>query len=199
MVVCCPGKGQSLRLFVRLEKPQRGLIHARNWPLGGVIHAVARPRKIELLEVVIMNITRFEPWALINTLHRDLDQIANRHYGLAESDHSVADWIPAVDVVEEKERFVIRADLPGVTAENIDINMENGVLSLSGERKHESADEIEGMKRYERVYGKFFRRFTLPDSADADAISARSANGILEISIPKQAQVQARRITVDAA
>jgi len=77
--------------------------------------------------------------------------------------------------------------------------MENGVLSVSGERHHESTQEAQGMRRVERVSGKFYRRFNLPDTADAEEISANSANGILEVVIPKQPQVQARRITVKSA
>ncbi|MCH8301312.1 MAG: Hsp20/alpha crystallin family protein [Proteobacteria bacterium] len=149
-----------------------------------------------------MNITRFEPWSLINLLHQDLDQIAGRRFGLAGSDHngsSVADWIPAVDIVEEKDRYVLRADVPGVKPEDIDVNMENGILTVSGERHQESTEEAQGMRRVERVSGKFYRRFTLPDTADAEEISAKSANGILEVIIPKQPQILARKITVKAA
>ena len=149
-----------------------------------------------------MHITRFEPWGLINLLHQDLDQIAGRRFGLAGSDHngsSVADWVPAVDIVEEKDRYVLRADVPGVKPEDIEVNMENGILSVSGERHRESTEEAQGMRRVERVSGKFYRRFTLPDTADAEDISAKSANGILEVVIPKQPQILARKITVKAA
>ncbi len=149
-----------------------------------------------------MNISRFEPWSLINLLHQDLDQIAGRRYGLAENSgngSSVADWVPAVDIVEQNDRYVLRADVPGVKPEDINVNMEKGVLSLSGERHRESTDETEGTRRVERVSGKFYRRFNLPETADAEEISATSANGILEVVIPKQPAIQARRITVEAA
>ena len=149
-----------------------------------------------------MNVTRFEPWSLINLLHQDLDQIAGRRFGAGATDNdgsSVADWVPAVDIVEEKDRYVLRADVPGVKPEDIDVNMEDGVLSVSGERHHESTGEAKGMRRVERVSGKFYRRFTLPDTADAEEISAKSANGILEVSIPKQPEIAARRITVESA
>ena len=149
-----------------------------------------------------MNISRFEPWSLINLVQQDLEHWPRRrNVAPAQSDagHSVADWVPAVDIVEEQERFVLRADVPGVKPEDIDVNMENGVLSVSGERPHESTEEAQGMRRVERVSGKFYRRFNLPDTADAQEISARSANGILEVVIPKQPQVQARRITVKSA
>jgi len=149
-----------------------------------------------------MNIGRFEPWSLVNVLQRDLDQIAARRYGLTGNEnngHSVADWVPAVDIIEEKERFVMRADLPGVRPEDIDVNMENGVLSVSGQRSTETSDETDGIRRLERATGKFFRRFTLPETANAEDISARSENGILEVVIPKQARVKTRRITVESA
>jgi HSP20 family protein len=147
-----------------------------------------------------MNVTRYEPWGLINLLHRDLDQVVGRQFGMADSNgSSVADWVPAVDIVEEKDRFVLRADVPGVKPEDIDVNMEKGVLSLSGERHQESTEESHGMRRMERVSGKFYRRFNLPETADAEEISARSADGILEVVIPKQPTIQARRITVEKA
>ena len=144
-----------------------------------------------------MTLARFEPLSLAGLWHRDFDRFAARR--LANGCSENANWSPAVDIIEEKERFVLRADLPGVNAEDIDINMEKGVLSLSGERTTETRDEEDGVRRFERVSGKFYRRFTLPESADADAITAKSANGILEVVIPKQPQVQARRIEVQAA
>ena len=149
-----------------------------------------------------MTITRFEPWSMMNLLHRDLEQLTGRARPYGQSDEAgqtVADWVPAVDVFEEKERFVLRADLPGVASEDIDVNMEDGLLTLSGERRSDRPDPTEGVNRFERVTGRFYRRFTLPEVADADAISARYTNGVLEVSIPKQPQVQARRITVEAA
>ena len=149
-----------------------------------------------------MNVTRFEPWNMINLLHRDLDVPGTRRSALsADTDDgsSVTDWLPAVDVIEEKDRFVLRADIPGVRAEDIDVNMEKGVLSLSGERHKETSEKVDRMQRLERSSGKFYRRFSLPETANPDAVSAKSANGILEIVIPKQEQVKARKITVAAA
>ena len=148
-----------------------------------------------------MNITRFEPWGLVDLLQRDLDPFFGRRYGLTSAEtngSSVADWTPAVDIVEEKDRYLLRADVPGVKPEDIDVNMENGVLTVSGERHDEKTEETQGMRRVERVSGKFYRRFTLPDTADAEEISARSSNGILEVIIPKQPEVKARRITVES-
>ena len=145
-----------------------------------------------------MNITRYEPWSLLNLMQRDFER-ATGQYGSGDVSTSVADWVPAVDIVEEKDRFVLRADLPGVSADDIDVNMDDDVLSLSGERSLETNSEVDGLRRVERASGKFYRRFSLPETANAEEISAKSANGILEISIPKVPQTQARRITVEAA
>ncbi|MEQ9561481.1 MAG: Hsp20/alpha crystallin family protein, partial [Woeseiaceae bacterium] len=88
---------------------------------------------------------------------------------------------------------------PGVDPKSITINMENGALSLSGERHTEKNENANGLHRIERTSGRFYRRFSLPESADADNITAKSSNGILEVVIPKKQIVQARRITVEAA
>lgn len=148
-----------------------------------------------------MQIARFEPWSLLHMLQRDLEQMSGRRLALAGADengNSVADYVPAVDVIEENDRFVLRADLPGVDPKNITISMENGALSLAGERLSEKSGDTNGMHRIERLSGKFYRRFSLPESADAENITAKSANGILEVTIPKKPQVQSRRITVEA-
>lgn len=146
-----------------------------------------------------MTLTRFEPWSVVDLLHRDLDRLSRGRISQASSDDSVADWVPAVDVIEEKDRYVLRADLPGVQAADIDLSMDAGTLSISGSREAAPSVEYSGFQRLERANGRFFRRFSLPETADADSISAKSDNGILEVSIPKQPVVQTRRITVESA
>ena len=144
-----------------------------------------------------MNITRFEPWKFVDLLHPDLARVNLRRIGVDED--TVARWVPAVDIVEEKDRFVLRADVPGVDPDDIDVSMDNGVLTVAGERQAQSRSEDSGARRVERTSGRFSRRFSLPDSSDAESITAQSRNGILEISIPKLPEVQARRISVKAA
>jgi HSP20 family protein len=146
-----------------------------------------------------MNIARFEPWTFVDLLHRDIDRLAQRRNLAGNDDNPVADWVPAVDIVEEKTRFVLRADVPGVNSEDIDVSMDNGVLSISGERLAIAPDDDTGVQRIERATGRFLRRFTLPEAADAEAIAAKCANGILEVTIPKAPEIHARRITVEAA
>lgn len=143
-----------------------------------------------------MSMVRYQPFGLLNQLHREMD----RAFGLpgqADDETATSDWLPAVDIKEEENAFVIHADVPGVDPKDIEVHMEDGVLSIRGERKFESEEEKAGYKRVERVRGTFFRRFTLPDTADAENISARVDKGVLDVRIPKQERVRPRRITVE--
>jgi HSP20 family protein len=140
-----------------------------------------------------MTIVRYEPWALFGRLHRQLEQ------SFGDTDAASISWIPRVDVREENERFVVTADLPGVDGKNIEITADEGVLTISGQRGSEKKTAGEGYERVERASGTFLRRFTLPESADAEAIKATHVNGVLELSIPKRPQAQPRRIEVQAA
>jgi HSP20 family protein len=143
--------------------------------------------------------TRYEPWSLLNQLQRELERSfegARPGAGTGTDTAATAEWTPAVDIKEETDRYVLWADLPGVSPEHIDITMENGILALKGERATEAKVQREGIKRVERAFGTFYRRFSLPDTADSESISARCANGVLEISIPKKAAVQPKKIVV---
>ena len=140
-----------------------------------------------------MAITRYEPWGLLSQLQRELER------SVGEGSTATAEWSPAVDIKEEADKFVIHADIPGVKPEEIDISMEDGVLTIKGEKKSESKTEKEGYKRVERTYVSFYRRFSLPDTANADAISASSKHGVLEVVIPKREAVQPKKINVTSA
>jgi len=144
-----------------------------------------------------MSLARYEPWTLMNQLQQELARTFDDRLGRAERGSSVVEWVPAVDIREEDSRFVLRADLPGVEPKDIEVTMEDGVLTLRGKRELEEREEREGYRRVERVSGQFFRRFTMPDTANTDAISAKSKQGVLEVIIPKQPKVQPRRISVE--
>ncbi|MDH5190847.1 MAG: Hsp20/alpha crystallin family protein, partial [Gammaproteobacteria bacterium] len=109
-----------------------------------------------------------------------------------------SDWAPAVDIKEEADRFVIHADIPGVDSKDIDIHMEDGILTIKGERESEKKEERDGYKRIERAFGTFYRRFSLPDTANPEKISAKNKNGVLEISIAKQEKGLARKIEIES-
>ena len=146
-----------------------------------------------------MAIVRYEPWAVVNRLHQSLDQFFNETLSSPEasSSPSVA-WVPRVDIHEEKDRFVVLADVPGVDPKDIDITAENGVLTVRGERRSEKRETDTGYERVERVSGAFLRRFTLPEGANTDSIKAKQTNGVLEVTIPKAPAVQPRRISIDS-
>lgn len=146
-----------------------------------------------------MAIVRYDPWNMLDQFRKDIDRVFAAPAGETEgSDVVTSDWAPAVDVKEEDKQFVIIADIPGVDPNDIEVHMENGVLSIRGERESEKKEEREGYKRIERSRGSFYRRFSLPDTADADKISAKSKHGVLEITIPKHEQQQPRKISVDS-
>jgi HSP20 family protein len=141
-----------------------------------------------------MTIVSYEPWTLVSRFQRQLER------ALGDSaDGASVSWIPHVDIHEEAERFVVLADVPGVDGKDIHITADKGVLTIKGERRSESHSSKDGYERVERAAGAFLRRFTLPESADAEAIKATHANGVLEVTIPKRPQAQPRRIEVKAA
>lgn len=107
-----------------------------------------------------------------------------------------AAWTPRVDIRETSQSFVIVAEVPGIEPEAIEVSMDKGILSLKGERQKAVLAEGESSVRMERQYGQFHRRFSLPDTADADNITATHRHGLLEVVIPKKAEVQPRRIPV---
>jgi HSP20 family protein len=141
-----------------------------------------------------MSIVRYEPWGLLSQLQRELRLSQDDKTG--EGSIATAEWAPAVDIKEEVDKFVIHADIPGVKPENIEVSMEAGVLTVKGEKETEVKTEKEGYKRVERTSGSFYRRFSLPDSADGDAINAKCKHGVLEIIIPKREAIKPKRINV---
>ncbi len=148
-----------------------------------------------------MNVVRYEPWGPLRRFHDDVNQLFGeiRSKSAAVGDRSniaANTWTPAVDIKEQDEGFVLKADIPGVDPKDIEVTMDNGVLTLKGERKHELQQEANGYKRVERSYGTFHRRFSLPDAADAERVTAKGKDGVLEVFIPKHEKVQPRRITV---
>jgi HSP20 family protein len=114
-----------------------------------------------------------------------------------QSSVATCDWIPPVDIKEEKDRYVLRADIPGVDPKDIEIIAENGVLTMRGNRPGETRETRAGYSRVERPCGSFYRRFSLPDTANLAQIVARSANGVLEIGIPKLTHTVSRTIKVE--
>jgi len=145
-----------------------------------------------------MSLVRYDPWGM-----GDLQSQINRLFhnlGDAESSGATASWMPTVDIQEFDSRFQLFVDLPGVDANAVEITLDNGVLTISGERTMPPAPDGERMvnRRSERGHGAFHRRFILPETVDSERVQATERNGVLEISIPKQAKAQPKRIKVAA-
>ena len=143
-----------------------------------------------------MSLTRHNPWSLFDQLQRELNMPMNKFDSDENGNIATANWAPAVDIKEDDKAFTLLADIPGVDPDEIEVTMDKGVLTVKGERQSEKKTEEENYKRVERQYGMFYRRFTLPDSANADGIEAQSEHGVLKITIPKQEVAQSRRISV---
>ncbi len=152
-----------------------------------------------------MSIVRYQPWpaqaslqqaSLQNEIRQVFDRFFEQGADTDESAVVTAQWVPRVDIKEEPDQFVLYADLPGIDPAQIEVQMDKGILSIKGERQGESRSQAERFSRIERRYGSFHRRFALPDSADADGITASGSNGVLEIRIPKKPAATPRRIQV---
>lgn len=127
---------------------------------------------------------------------RDFNRFFNVELGDEDSTIATSAWTPAVDIVENEDNFLIEADVPGVDPKDIEVSMENGVLTLKGERESETKEEKEGYSRVERSHGSFYRRFSLPETADAENISASSKKGVLKITVGKKETAKPKKVTV---
>ena len=148
-----------------------------------------------------MFLTRYEPNRLFNQLGNDLFSIFDTPVSTGvkrEYAKKFSDWAPHVDIKEEENQYVIFADMPGVDPKDMEITTEKNVLTISGKRDSIEQSETENYKRMERKRGSFTRSFTLPDMVDADKITAKGKNGVLEVVIPKTEQTQPRKITVNS-
>ena len=144
-----------------------------------------------------MSLIRYNnPWNLLNNIQRELHNPEYNRFSDDDASVATANWAPPVDISEDDKAFTLLADIPGVDPNDIDISMEKGILTIKGERQAVTAEEGENFKRIERQSGQFHRRFTLPDSADAERIEAKSEFGVLTITIPKQEVAVSRRIEV---
>ncbi len=127
---------------------------------------------------------------------RDLNRFFNVELDDEDSTIATSAWTPAVDIAEKDDHFLIKADVPGVDPQDIEISMENGLLTMKGERESEIKEDKEGYTRVERSHGSFYRRFNLPETADSEDISARSNKGVLEITVGKKEAAKPKKITI---
>jgi HSP20 family protein len=147
-----------------------------------------------------MALIRWEPVAELGTIQNEMNRLFNTFFDQPASGGSSQAagrrWIPAMDLVETGDHYVLRADLPGVAEEDVTVQLEDNILTIAGQRGVEHAPK-EGYYRLERAFGSFSRSLTLPDGVDPDQVAARFTRGVLEITIPKPEQKKPRRVQIN--
>jgi HSP20 family protein len=155
----------------------------------------AAPLSKEVHMTFLTKFDRWDPFEELTTLRNRMDRLWTRV--TAENEPVMANWTPTSDVLETKDEIVIKAELPGIEEKDVEIQIENGVLTIQGERKAEKETEDKGFRRVERAYGSFFRSFTLPPNVEAEKIAANFNNGLLEVHMPKKEGAKPRAIKVE--
>jgi HSP20 family protein len=148
-----------------------------------------------------MALVRWEPVRELSSLQSEMNRLFNTFFdtpttGGNGNGGGVRRWVPAMDLVETGEHFVLRADLPGLTEADVSIELEDNVLTVAGERKAEHEAKKEGYYRMERSFGQFRRSLTLPEGVDAEKIAATFDKGVLEVRIPKPEERKPRRVAI---
>jgi HSP20 family protein len=145
-----------------------------------------------------MQLIPWDPFQQLVTLSNRLNRTANDPH-MPRTEDSFGTWAPPVDIFEKQDHLVIRAEIPGVQKEDVDVRIENGVLILQGERKREAEVTEANAHRMERIYGTFSRTFSLPTTVDAAKVTATYKDGVLEVSIPKVETAKPKKIEIKAA
>jgi HSP20 family protein len=149
-----------------------------------------------------MALIRWEPVRELHTMQNEMNRLFNTFFDSptpSNGNASVRRWIPAMDVVETEDHFVLRADLPGLSESDVNIELEDNVLTVSGERRAEHEEKREGFYRMERAHGAFSRSLTLPKGIDPEAVTAAFDRGVLEVRVPKPEQRKPRRIEISGS
>lgn len=147
-----------------------------------------------------MNVVKYKPWILLKDLQDQVNQLFETNVAERVDDSakmSANQWSPHVDITEDKDKYIIYADIPGVDPKYIEVNLENNVLTIKGERNTEDRNEQYSYSRIERFSGTFYRRFSLPENIDETKVEAKGKNGVLIISIPKKEPNFPKKITVN--
>ena len=145
-----------------------------------------------------MELIRWNPFGMLSDIDREFDRLLDdRLFGsLSTWPISTEAWSPRVDILEEDGRFVITAEVPGIDKDDIKVNLENGNLTISGERTFENEERMDDYHRVERSYGSFHRHFHLPKTLERDKVEATMADGILTITLPKKPEVKPKKVKV---
>jgi len=145
-----------------------------------------------------MELVRWEPFDGLNRLHSRINDLFDENFGRARAlpSATVGDWLPPVDILESKDAYLIRAEIPGMKKEDFNLEVNDGTLTLSGERKAESLTDDVEYHRNERIHGRFSRSFYLPQTVKQEGIKANCRDGMLEIHVPKVEEAKPRQIAI---
>ena len=141
-------------------------------------------------------LTRWEPYRGVNSLQDQINRVFDEVVGRPATESSLSAWAPAVDIYETENELVVKADLPEVDPQDIDIRVENNVLTIRGERKFEKKVDEDNYLRVERAYGSFSRSFSLASTVNTEAIKAEYRDGVLTLSIPKREEAKPKQVKV---
>jgi HSP20 family protein len=146
-----------------------------------------------------MAITRWDPFQELNLLHDRMNRLFQDSFGSSGRDEAMitASFVPPVDIYEDEHNVILTVEVPGIDQKDIDVRLENNTLTVRGERKFEKEEKEENFHRVERRYGSFFRAFTLPNTVDAESVSADYDNGLLKIKLAKKAEAKPKQIKVN--
>ncbi|MCU1289316.1 MAG: hspA 1 [Acidobacteria bacterium] len=147
-----------------------------------------------------MNISKYDPFRELRSLQDEMNRLFMSNYsrGSEQEGFMSGAWSPQVDIFENKDQIVLEAELPGMKPEDVNISIENNVLTLHGERKFEKKDENDNFHRVERSYGSFTRSFTLPPTVSSENAQAEFENGVLRLTLAKREEAKPRRIEIKA-
>jgi HSP20 family protein len=143
-------------------------------------------------------ITRWEPFQGTN-LQEQVSRFLESSFGSTDKNSSLATWAPAVDIHETEGELVVKADLPGIAEEDIDVRIEKNMLTIRGERKFEKSVNDDNYLRVERAYGSFSRSFSLPNTVNTEAVQAEYRNGVLTVTMPKREESKPKQVKVNVA
>jgi HSP20 family protein len=143
-----------------------------------------------------MALVRWDPIRELDSLQGDMNRLFDRFFEGRAANGTSRRWIPAMDLVETDDHLVLRGDLPGMTEDDVDIEIKDSVLTVSGERRAEHEDKGEGYHRVERAFGSFSRSLSLPQGIEPERVEANFKDGVLEVRIPKPAEAKPTRVQI---
>jgi HSP20 family protein len=148
---------------------------------------------------MIMNLVTYDPFREMRSLQDEVNRVFSSSFNRGGNDLTQGAWSPSVDIFENKDQVVLEAELPGMKPEDVNISVENNVLTIHGERKFEKKDEDDNFHRMERSYGAFTRSFTLPPTVSGESAEATFENGVLRLTLAKREEAKPRRIEIKAS